>query len=107
MFGYTDGSGRAGAARLNQLERHIDAWNKLDWVESHIDVPIGNDGLYALRDGTRGLPLRMWTLGFEFPVDEVEIDPSNNLLVVLFRRVSCVHMVSVGIGDGRALPLIA
>ncbi|KAF9514409.1 hypothetical protein BS47DRAFT_881028 [Hydnum rufescens UP504] len=101
MFGYIDGPGRADSARLNQLERHIDTWNKLDWVESRIDLPISRalleprEGIYAISNYTeviciqlpslhRGVPLRMWTLGFEFPVDLVEIDPSNNLLVALF-----------------------
>ncbi|KAF9504923.1 hypothetical protein BS47DRAFT_1386114 [Hydnum rufescens UP504] len=101
MFGYTNGPGRADAARLNQLEKHIDAWNKLDWVESYIDVPIWRYGLDALREGvyatsnttevlciqlpslSRGVPLRTWTLLFEFFVHEIEIDPSNNLLVIL------------------------
>jgi hypothetical protein len=101
MFGYTDGPGRADSARLNQLEKHIDAWNKLDWVESLIDIPIWPYSLDTLREGiyatsnttevlciqlpslSRGIPLRTWTLGFEFPVHEVEIDPSNNLLVIL------------------------
>jgi hypothetical protein len=102
MFGYTDGPGRAGVARLEQLERHIHAWNKLDWVESRIDVPRWNhnstlrEGIYAISNTTevvciqlpslsRGTPLRMWTLEFEFPVHEIDIDPSNNLLVVLSR----------------------
>ncbi|KAF9510328.1 hypothetical protein BS47DRAFT_88645 [Hydnum rufescens UP504] len=41
---------------------------------------------------SRGVPLRTWTLKFEFCFDQAEIDPTNNLLVVLPRRVSCVHM---------------
>ncbi|KAF9510338.1 hypothetical protein BS47DRAFT_1487518 [Hydnum rufescens UP504] len=98
MFGYTDGPRRADAVHLHELERHIDAWNKLDWIESRIDMPIWHYGLDALRDGiyafpnsteviciqlpslSRGVPLRTWTLKFEFPVDQVEIHPSNNLL---------------------------
>jgi hypothetical protein len=102
MFGYTDGPGRADAVRLNRLERHIKAWNKLDWVESHVDIPSWNDNsalredIYAISNDTevvciqlpslnRGVPLRTWTLGFEFRVREIDIDPSNNLLVVLSR----------------------
>jgi hypothetical protein len=110
MFGYIDGPGRADAARLSQLERHINAWNKLDWVESHIDAPnwryVLREGIYVSANTTkvvciqlpylnRGVLLRTWTLGFEFPVPEIEIDPSNNLLVVVSRRVSYVHMESV------------
>ncbi|KAF9510340.1 hypothetical protein BS47DRAFT_1348143, partial [Hydnum rufescens UP504] len=71
--------------------------------ESHIDVPIWRYDSEALRDGlyvasnttevmciqlpslSRGVPLRTWKLRFEFSVNQVEIDPSNNLLVVLSR----------------------
>ncbi|KAF9510326.1 hypothetical protein BS47DRAFT_1348119 [Hydnum rufescens UP504] len=98
MFGYVDGPGHADAAY---------------WVESRIDVPIRGyrlktlcQGIYAISNVTeviciqlpslsRGVPLRMWTLGLGFPVEEIEIDPSNNLLAVLPMRVSYVHMGSL------------
>ncbi|KAF9510322.1 hypothetical protein BS47DRAFT_1487506 [Hydnum rufescens UP504] len=101
MFGYTNGPGNVDAARLSQLERHIDAWNKLDWVESRIDLPAWRSltktlrgGVYATSNATemtciqlpslsRGVPLRTWKLTFEPRVHQTEIDPSNNLLVVL------------------------
>ncbi|KAF9504787.1 hypothetical protein BS47DRAFT_1354760 [Hydnum rufescens UP504] len=44
VFGYTDVSGSIDKSaipttRLIQLERHTDAWNHLDWVESRIEAP--------------------------------------------------------------------
>ncbi|KAF9512480.1 hypothetical protein BS47DRAFT_1382975 [Hydnum rufescens UP504] len=113
MFGYTDVSESVDApgipaTRLNQLESHIDAWNNLDWVESHVDAPprdgISNafgvlcQGIFAMFDSkrvyciqlphlVRGTLFRRWTLdGFAFPVDQIEIDPCNNLLLVLSRE---------------------
>ncbi|KAF9510327.1 hypothetical protein BS47DRAFT_1487509 [Hydnum rufescens UP504] len=111
MFGYTDVSESVDAAaapamRLNQLERHIDAWNHLDWVESRVDAPLPSsdfgvicEGIFATFDYwrvyciqlphlMRGIPFREWTLKkFSFPIDEIEIDPSNNLLVVVSMAV--------------------
>jgi hypothetical protein len=108
MFGYTDGSGSLDApavtaTRLNQLEKHIDAWNNLDWVESHVAAPplANNSGVLCqgilatfdhrsvyciqLPHPTRGILSREWTLeDFSSPIDQIEIDPSNNLLVVVF-----------------------
>jgi hypothetical protein len=110
MFGYTDISGSVDAAetpatRLNQLERHIDAWNNLDWVESSIGVPFPDQGLSILRHGIfvtfdieiqlphliRGIRFRIWMLkDFTFPIHEIEIDPSNNHLVVVSGQVASV-----------------
>ncbi|KAF9511743.1 hypothetical protein BS47DRAFT_1139547 [Hydnum rufescens UP504] len=62
MFGYMNGPGREDTVRLNQLERHIDSWNKLDWVESRIDVPRWRYGPGVLREGIYALPpvLQEW-----------------------------------------------
>ncbi|KAF9510330.1 hypothetical protein BS47DRAFT_1348128 [Hydnum rufescens UP504] len=111
MFGYTDVSGSVdgpavSATRLNRLETHIDAWNNLDWVKCHMDGPLqGSDsgglcqGIFVtyeyarvhciqLPHPMRGIPFRTWTLDdFEFPVHQIAIDPSNNLLVVLSEQV--------------------
>jgi hypothetical protein len=36
----------------------------------------------------QGIPLRTWVLeGFAFPVTQIEVDPSNDLLVVLSKQV--------------------
>jgi hypothetical protein len=109
MFGYTDVSGSVDepaipATRLIQLERHIDAWNHLDWVESPIKAPQYSDfgilceGIFATFDHhgvyciqlphlTRGILFRTWTLGdFAFIICQIEIDPSNDLLVVESRQ---------------------
>jgi hypothetical protein len=110
MFGYVDGPGPSvrtatPAARLNQLQRHIDAWNALDWMESRMTFSTGRHGISVLREGvyalisddevtciqlpslTRGVHLRVWKLGsLGFPGSEVysiEISPSNNLLVLV------------------------
>ena len=107
MCRYIDGPRPAGVplipiTRLNQLQRHIDAWNKLDWVESRMNVPIWMrhsdslcEGIYMIASHvgvaciqlpslTRGVPLRIWKLeNFEFYVTEAEISPCNNLLAVL------------------------
>ncbi|KAF9510333.1 hypothetical protein BS47DRAFT_1384007, partial [Hydnum rufescens UP504] len=110
MFGYTDVSGSVSAVpamRLNRLERYVDAWNNLDWVESRIDGSLQGSSSGALSQGifitytdknvyciqlphpTRGIPFRTWMLDdFEFGINQVQIDPSNNLLVVLSRQVS-------------------
>ncbi|KAF9511745.1 hypothetical protein BS47DRAFT_1139583 [Hydnum rufescens UP504] len=109
MFGYLDVSGSVdvpaiSATRLSQLGRHIDAWNKLDWMESHIRVPFQYEDFGILCQGIiamfnlksvcciqlphlmRGIQFRTWTLGdFSFPIYQIEIDPSNNLLVVMSR----------------------
>jgi hypothetical protein len=109
MFSYTDGSGYLGppvvpTTHLNHLERHIKAWNTLDWVESHVDAPPLHHDLHVLCQGifamfdhkrvyciqlphlTRGILCQEWTLkDFSFSVDQIEIDPSNNLLVVVSR----------------------
>jgi hypothetical protein len=111
MFGYTDISGSVDApaipaTRLNQLKRHIDARNELDWMEFHIDVPPQYSGFGILCQGIfatfnlksvccihlphvmRGIQFRTWTLGdFSFPIHQIEIDPSNNLLVVASTQV--------------------
>jgi hypothetical protein len=109
IFGYTDGSGSPAipATRLNQLGKHIDAWNKLDWMESQIHVPLQYNDFSILCQGIfatfnlksvcciqlphlmRGIQFRTWTLrDFSFPIRQIEIDPSNNLLVVVSRQVS-------------------
>jgi hypothetical protein len=113
MFGYTDVSESVDApaipaTRLNQLEKHIDAWNNLDWVESLIDAsPLDDNynasvicqGIFARFDResvcciqlphlVRGTLFRRWVLDdFAFPIHHIEIDPGNNLLVVLSRQV--------------------
>ncbi|KAF9510355.1 hypothetical protein BS47DRAFT_90441 [Hydnum rufescens UP504] len=56
MLGYTDGSRSLGAlviaaTRLYQLEEHIDAWNTLYWVESHLDAPSVRDHFCVLCQG--------------------------------------------------------
>jgi hypothetical protein len=88
------------AARLNQFQRHIDAWNKLEWIEASITVPYGmrpilSGGVYmTLRGGDatcvqvpspiRGLPLRTWTLhGIDHRFFEIAFDPHSDLLVVM------------------------
>jgi len=109
MFGYTDGPRPAGvpaipATRLQELQRHVDAWNILDWVESRASVPVSPwgrnpkglcEGIYTIVTDTevtcirlpshaRGVPLHIWKLGNpEFLVSDAEISPCNDLLVVL------------------------
>ncbi|KAF9511768.1 hypothetical protein BS47DRAFT_1346358 [Hydnum rufescens UP504] len=110
MFGYIDALGSMDAplipaTRLNQLERHVEAWNNLDWMETRLSAPphdvqdfgIVSQGIFATSDRSgvyciqlprpmQGIPLRTWVLGgFAFPITQIEIDPSNNLLVVLSR----------------------
>ncbi|KAF9510339.1 hypothetical protein BS47DRAFT_1384011 [Hydnum rufescens UP504] len=111
IFGYTDASESVDApasaiTRLNRLERRIDAWNHLDWVESRVDAPLPSsdfgiicEGVFAMFDYRRvyciqlphlmrGIPFREWTLKkFSFPIHEIEIDPSSNLLVVVSMAV--------------------
>ena len=110
MFGYVDGpEPSVGTAipvtRLNQLQMHIDAWNALDWVESRMAFSIKHFGASALCGGiyafvhdgevtciqlpspVRGVPLRVWrlgSLGFPGEISAIEINPSNNLLVVVY-----------------------
>ena len=115
MFGYVDGprlldAPTITATRLNQLQRHIDAWNRLDWVESRIDIEIDIPTFRVVREGVcalandsevvciqfpsvaRGIPLRTWKLGnFGFPISDIEISPSNNLLVIESRLVCFAH----------------
>jgi hypothetical protein len=112
MFGYIDASGSIDAPpipaiRLNRLERHIHAWNNLDWVEARLPAPPHDDdfgilsqGIFATFDRNkvycmllphlmRGIPLRTWARGgFGFPISQIEIDPSNNLLVLVSRQVA-------------------
>ena len=109
MFRYTDGPRPAGvpaisATRLQQLQRRIDAWNKLDWVESRMNASVSiwwrksvglREGIYMIVNDTevvciqlpshaRGVPLHTWKLGnFGFDVSDAEIGPCNDLLVVL------------------------
>ncbi|KAF9514407.1 hypothetical protein BS47DRAFT_1485129 [Hydnum rufescens UP504] len=107
MFGYADVSGSVDASvvpatRLDQLERHIDAWNNLDWVEDVLPHDYGFgilcQGILATSDLksvhciqlphlVRGIQLRRWTLdNLPFPIYGIEIDPSNDLLVVVSRE---------------------
>ncbi|KAF9510346.1 hypothetical protein BS47DRAFT_1409101 [Hydnum rufescens UP504] len=101
MFGYTDGPLHADTACLNQLERHIDAWNNLDWQTSHVDAPLQKSGRIVLCKGIlvtwdfnrvcciqlprpmRGILLRTWTLeDFAFPIHQIDIDPNSGFPMV-------------------------
>ena len=91
------------AERLRRLQKHIDSWNNLEWVESRITVP--NASFYAFCGGVllvlsdedealtciqlpsqiRDLPLRMWKLPsiIDIIFGGMAADPRSDLLVLL------------------------
>jgi len=93
------------AIRLEQLQRHIDSWNNLDWAETRVKVPrefvvsVLSGGVYAMATNTsvvcvqlpsriRGTALRTWTLENVDPtLWSIAIDPPNDLLVFTSRTM--------------------
>jgi hypothetical protein len=86
------------AARLRKLRKHVDAWNDLQWVESHLEIPgwgpyLMVDGIFVtlgrnsvicvqLPSQIRELPLKVWTLP-DIHAHGFAADPRNDLLVLV------------------------
>ena len=95
--------------RFELLRRYETSWKNLEWSEHHtfpfyherVSEFCGNVWGYASGSDTnntidfvqfpsrlRGIPLRQWTLRFDFVVRNFGMDPSQDLLVTLeyFRK---------------------
>jgi hypothetical protein len=103
--GMVDGppGGLTTSERLELLRRYEASWKNFEWSEYntvhclqgpgwHWDF-IGNvwahhRGIDAidivqLPSRLRGIPMRQWTLRFDFPVGQFSMDPSQDLLVMI------------------------
>jgi len=87
--------------RLESLRNYEASWKKLEWTEHHtISYPQGlawalygnvwahsrgSDAIdfVQLPSRLRGIPIRQWTLRFDFDVGEFSMDPSQDLLVII------------------------
>ena len=88
--------------RLELLRRYEASWKNIEWSEHHT-IPFpegmawefygnvwghsnsGNDAIdfVQLPSRLRGIPLRQWTLRFDFDVLDFSMDPSQDLLVTV------------------------
>jgi hypothetical protein len=87
--------------RLELLRSYEASWKKVDWSEHNtIHSPVdhvwefyGNVWAYCrgadaidfvqLPSRLRGIPMRQWTLRFDFAVRDFSMDPSQDLLVMV------------------------
>ena len=86
--------------RLELLRRYDTSWKNIEWSEHHtVSYPEGPawelyGNLWAHSRGSnaidfvqlpsrlRGIPMRQWTLTFDFDVRDFNMDPSQDLLVL-------------------------
>ena len=87
--------------RLDLLRNYNTSWKNIEWNE-HITIVPGTGGVWELYGNVwahskesdviefvqlpsriRGIPMRQWTLRFNFAVRDFSMDPSQNLLVTL------------------------
>lgn len=88
------------AERLRRFQKHVDAWNNLEWVESRATVPraiyysfcggvfvVGSEGVLTciqLPSRIRGLPLRIWKLpSTDIIPGGMATDPRSDLLALV------------------------
>jgi hypothetical protein len=92
--------------RLDLLRNYEASWNNIEWNE-HNSIPSSRGGVWELygniwahsieRDviefvqlssRIRGIPMRQWTVRFNFAVRDFSMDPSQDLLVTIesFRK---------------------
>jgi hypothetical protein len=99
----TDGppSALATSERLELLRRYEASWKNIEWSEHNTIVSPdghlwefygnvwahsrGSDAIefVQLPSRIRGIPMRQWTLRFDFSVRDFSMDPSQDLLVTI------------------------
>ncbi|KAH9982347.1 hypothetical protein BGW80DRAFT_1247245 [Lactifluus volemus] len=90
--------------RLSLLRSYEATWRNLEWND-HTSFPVpeghfgnlrrGNKGIIfvQLPSRLRGIPMRRWTLDFDFTIRDFGIDPSQDLLVTV---ENLIHQDSAG-----------
>jgi hypothetical protein len=99
-------SGMSTAERRERLQAHIHAWRDLQWSScvQLFDLPSNTMNMMKVSPGgiltffsrggrrlkfvrppsnLRGIPMKQWGHTFPFPMSDVAIDPSEDILVVL------------------------
>jgi hypothetical protein len=89
------------AKRLELLRSYELSWKNIEWSENNsVSLPMGRvwelyGNVWAHSRGTdtiefvqlpsrlRGIPMRQWTLTFDFAVRDLSMDPSQDLLVTI------------------------
>ena len=89
--------------RLELLRRYEASWETFEWSEKNtLDYPSphgpswefygnvsvrrrGKDAIdfVQLPSGLRGIPMRQWTITFDFIIGHFSMDPSQDLLVII------------------------
>ncbi|KAH9037201.1 hypothetical protein EDB85DRAFT_625041 [Lactarius pseudohatsudake] len=118
--------GLTTSERLELLKNYEASWKNLEWNEhTTIFSPAGSlwelyGNVWAHSRGSdaiefiqipsrlRGIPMRQWTLRFNFPLRDFGMDPSQDLLVMIenFRNapeLSRIHLRSLSTGEKHPL----
>lgn len=92
------------ATKLERLQEHIERWDRLDWKDTRLEIPKFRISNYAggvlvtagdhvitcveLPSLVRRTEARVWShTNPDFPIFEVAIDPSQDMLVLLHKYV--------------------
>ncbi|KAH9162781.1 hypothetical protein EDB89DRAFT_2024253 [Lactarius sanguifluus] len=118
--------GLTTSERLELLKNYSASWKNLEWNE-HTTIPLPEGSLWELYGNVwahsrgsdaiefiqlpsrlRGIPMRQWTLRFDYDLRDFGMDPSQNLLVTVenFRNAPelCrIHLRSLSTGEKHPL----